>query len=530
MTSKDTTVQLNNCVSISELFEATFKSKQNAEAIFDGERRLSYHDIEKEGIEVANGLHKLGIKRDDRVAVCLPTWYEFFVLTYAIAKIGAVLVPISTKYRHHELEYILQNAQPKAVFLTKEFDGVENFVQFQAIKKKLKIVELISVRFEYPGIISYKKLREMGKGVELQTLKVNVKGEVAAIIYSSGTTGKPKGVMLTHYNFFSRMMSNPRQLNNQEIFLHTATPYNHIMGLCELLIAIAYRGKVVLMDQYQVETALRLVEQEKVTIRFGVPTLFILEMNNPFFHLYDMSSLKSVTMAATTISPETIRKVKQKYGCHVQTAYGLTEICALGTFTSIEDDEFAQAETVGRPEEGVEVKVVDGQRKEVSIGQIGEIAFRSPGVMKGYYNLLERTQEVLDDEGWLYTGDLGQMDQRGYLKIVGRKKEMIIRGGFNIYPREIEDVFYTHPAVQSVAVVALPDTVLGEISCATIELKEGCKDTAEDLKRFIKERIADYKVPDHVLLIQNIPFTASGKMQKFKLKEKILRENLVSLR
>jgi len=266
---------------------------------------------------------------------------------------------------------------------------------------------------------------------------------------------------------------------------------------------------------------LALIEQEKVTIQPGVPTMYILELNHPSFKKYDLSSLRTGEMGGAPAPVEIIKRIRSEMGCNVLVGYGMTEASPTLTLTSFKDDDELRAETVGRALPGVDLKIVDEQRKEVGIGVVGELACRSFGLMKGYYNMPEKTREVVDEQGWFYTGDLATMDMAGYIRIVGRKKEMIIRGGYNVYPREVEEHFYTLPYVNDVAIIGLPDTVLGEISCACIQLKPNCEATEEEVLTFIKSKVADYKVPDKIIFVDDFPMTPSGKIKKVDMQNKI---------
>lgn len=517
---------------VAQLLDIAYQQSPAKEALYDGTRRWTFADLHAEAEAAASGLIRLGIRPGDRVAVCLPGWYEFIVLVYAIAKAGAILVPFNTRYREMEAEHILRDSGARAVFFPKEYDQVSQLNQLLSIRQRLPGLEfLIPVRFSHEGMTNFEELLELGRGQPLPELNVNVKEDVYALIYTSGTTGKPKGVMLTHHNLVQTSIKSVMAINagKTDVFLQ-ASPFFHIMGLAAILRLVICQAKMVLLEFYKAERVLQLIEQEKITIHPGVPAMFTLEMNHPNFRNFDLSSLRVAIMAGAPCPVEIIRRLKAEMGCPVLVSYGMTETSPSLTMTAFDDDDIIQSETVGRAMEGVELKVVDDNRQELPCGQVGELAARTEGLMKGYYNLPDMTREVVDDEGWFYTGDLATIDEQGYVRIVGRKKDMIIRGGYNIYPREIEEVFYTHPAVMEVAIVGLPDSVLGEISCAAIRLKPEMQATPEELKAFIADKIADYKRPDHVVIVGDMPKTASGKIMKFELKEAILQNGQVALR
>ena len=338
--------------------------------------------------------------------------------------------------------------------------------------------------------------------------------------------------MLTHQNFiYSAEISNEKLLcTSDDVFL-IAVPVFHVFGMAPgIMSAIAAGAKIVFMENYKAIHALELIEKEKISVHHGVPTMFILELNHPRFAEFDLSSLRTGIIAAAPCPEEIVRKIRNVMGCDIMVFYGLTESTASITATTFEDDDYIRSITVGRVLPGSEAKVVDSQRGNVPMGEVGELALRGRGITKGYYQMPDQTREAIDEEGWFYTGDLATMDEKGYIRIVGRKKEMIIRGGYNIYPREIEEIYYKHPSILEIAIVGLPDTVLGEISCAAIKLKPGHFEEEESMKDFIKDKVADYKVPDRIVFLDRIPMTDSGKIKKVSL-VKVLREQIeVTLR
>ncbi|HBN84801.1 MAG TPA: long-chain acyl-CoA synthetase [Clostridiales bacterium] len=462
----------------------------------------------------------------------IPAWHEFIVIVFAIAKVGAILVPFNTRYREEEVEHIINDSGAKVALFTKEHDGINHLDQFQSIINRVSSLEhLITVRFEQAGLKNYCEVQHSGKGQPSPEPTIDVEEDIYAIIYTSGTTGKPKGAMLTHNNLIYCTVNSCLAINATEndVFLH-GTPYFHIMGLAAILRLVATQSKAVILEKYQPEKTLQLIEQEKITVHPGVPTLFILEMNHPNFKKYDLSSLRVAIMAGAPCPVEIIQRVEVEMGCPILVSYGMTETSPILTMTDFDDSAILKSETVGKAVTGVKFKIVAENGQELPPRKVGEIVCQTPGLMKGYYNLPDKTSEVIDMDRWYYTGDLGTIDKAGYVRIVGRKKDLLIRGGYNIYPTEIEAAFYSHPAVSEVAVVGLPDTVLGEVSCAAVTIKPKFTLTTEELKGFIKAQVANYKVPDHIVLVEELPKTASGKIMKFALKDAILTEKSVSLR
>lgn len=512
-------------LTVSQLLERAYLQDPEHEVLFDGYSRMSYKELRHQSFSLAHSLQKMGITKGDKMAVCLPNWNEFVVIYMAAAHVGAILVPLNTRYRLDEVEYILRNSEAKIAFFTKEFSGVNHLEQFTKAKKRVNTLKtLITVRYETDEFTSYEQLVQQGDGALFNPVELNPQKEVFSILYTSGSTGVPKGAMLTHANVVKTGIITAEQMKctTEDVFF-VAVPVFHVFGMVpSILSCIAVGARMVLLDQYKPEKSLQLIEYEKITVKHGVPTMFILELNHEDFSKYDLSSLRTGIIAAAPCPVEIVKCIRKEMGCEIMVAYGLSETSPTLTMTSFEDSDTVRAETVGKALPGAEIKIVDNNRKEVEIGEVGEIACRSFGVMKGYYNMPEKTQEAIDEEGWFYTGDLGSIDIEGNLRIVGRKKEMIIRGGYNIYPREIEEVFYKHPDVMEVAVVGLPDTVLGEIVCACIKLKSSAQVDEHDLLHFIKDRIADYKVPSKIILVDEFPMTASGKIRKVSLRENLI--------
>ncbi|GIN97326.1 hypothetical protein J6TS1_31960 [Siminovitchia terrae] len=510
-------------LSVSELLESVCQTAPGHEVLFDGYSRMSYKDLREQSYSLAASLQEMGIRQGDKIAVCLPNWNEFIVIYFAVAHMGAVIVPFNIRYRINEVEYILRNSEAKAAFLTNEFDGVNHLEQFtKAYQGVDTLKELITVRHSTDAFVSYEQLVQK-KESHFTPPIILPKEDVFSILYTSGSTGPPKGAMLTHANVVDTAVITAEQMEcTAEDVFFVAVPVFHVFGMVpSILSTISVGARMVLLDHYKAKKSLELIESEKITVKHGVPTMFILELNHEDFSKYDLSSLRTGIIAAAPCPVEIVKRIRHTMGCEIMVAYGLSETSPTLTMTSFDDSDLVRAETVGKALPGAEIKIVDDNRNEVMNGEVGEIACRSFGVMKGYCHMREQTKEALDENGWFYTGDLGTIDPEGNLRIVGRKKEMIIRGGYNIYPREVEEVFYKHPDVLEVAVVGLPDTVLGEITCACIKLKADSKTSELRLLQFIKNEISDYKVPDKIILMDEFPMTASGKIRKISLQEQL---------
>ncbi len=498
------------------------------EALVDGDVRLSYQELQASAEALAAGLQNLGVQKGDRIGVCLPNWHEFLVSHFAIGLLGAVLIPLNTRYKNREVEYILNNSGAKVLITAERFDEamlLEMYREVRARVPRLETVIVVRAQADLPeGYYEFTDVLTRGRSGDLAIPQIDPQEDLFAILYTSGTTGAPKGAMLTHANLMQNAVMTGKTLecSPQDVFL-LAVPVFHVFGMsATILIAISYRSKLVMMDVYKARKALELIESEKITVHHAVPTMFILELNDPEFSRFDLSSLRTGIIAAAPCPVEVVRAIRTKMGCNICVSYGMTEASPSLTITNLDDDDVDKAETVGRCLPGVELKIVDDRRQEVGVNVVGEVVARSFGIFKGYYGKPEETAQVLTPDGWFYTGDLGVLDERGFLRIVGRKKEMVIRGGYNIYPRELEEVLYTHPAVLEAAVVGIPDPVLGERTCACIRVKAGHTVTADEIKEFMRRNLADYKIPDRVEFMERFPTTASGKIRKIDLVKNLI--------
>ncbi|WP_312340004.1 class I adenylate-forming enzyme family protein [Anaerospora hongkongensis] len=490
------------------------------EAIYDGSRRLSYNELWQETQQFAKALISQGISKGDKVIVCLPNWHEFVVIYFALARIGAVLIPGNPDEQNKEWDRILLIPGVKAVCCSKIDETTETLIREKLLHNAGQI---ITVRFSKRGLLAYDELLKCEESIaRAEETGQFAKDNLFAILYTSGSTGTPKGVMLTHANFIYSAANVVNQLksNTSDVFL-VPVPFSHVFGLIPgILSVIMAGGRIVTMAKFRADAALNLIEQEKVTVQFGVPTMFILELNDPTAGMRDFQSLRTGIMGGAPCPESIVKKIVAEMGCDIIVSYGSTETAGGVTYTSFDDTEHIRSRTVGRVSQGMEIKIVDENRAEVPAGTVGELACRGKGVSKGYYQMQETTQNVIDNAGWFYTGDLAKIDDNGYIHLVGRKKDIIIRGGLNIYPHEIEEIFYTHPGVADIAVVGLPDTVLGEVTCAAIKLSASHpNETETTMKDFIQDKVAKCKIPDHILFIDYFLLSQSGKINKKALRE-----------
>jgi fatty-acyl-CoA synthase len=508
--------------------------------------RWSFAELEKRAQTCARGLAALGIGKGERVALWSTNLPEWVVLFFALAKLGAIMVTVNTLLRKHEVEYLLAQSEACALFLSPGFRDVDYAETVYEIAPELrehraerrincpKLPFLRHVIFlgEQPplGMLSYGEIQESGKGAPSAVLSDTALDihEPINIQYTSGTTGFPKGAMLSHHN----IVHNGYWIGRTQRLSHAdrvclPVPFFHCFG-CVLGILGAYTSgaAIVPLTSFAPEKVLHAVASERCTALYGVPTMFIAELEHPSFAAYDLSSLRTGIMAGAPCPELLMRRViEEMHLPEITIAYGLTEASPVVTMTAIDDSIARRTQTVGKPLPGVEVKVVDAATEEPApAGAAGELWVRGYLIMKGYYNKLEETRAAITADGWLRTGDLAVQDEEGYIRISGRKKEMIIRGGENIYPREIEEFLRSHPKISDVAVYGVPHRKFGEDVAAAIRLKQGESATVEEITSFCQGQIASFKIPKYIQFVSEFPQTASGKLQKYKLQQRALED------
>jgi fatty-acyl-CoA synthase len=538
-------------MTIGDLLDEKAKLHGEREAVVYPEYRLrwTYEEFRSMCNLAAKGLMKLGLSKGHHLAIWATNQPEWLVTQFATGKMGAVLITVNTHYRTRELEYLLSHSDTETLILEEGVRGVSYVEMLMEICPELKYSEpgqLCSKRLprlknvillgdkRVPGMFTWQDILEMGKEVSDDELEQRQKSlspdDVINMQYTSGTTGFPKGVMLTHNNIVNNARNIAECMNlGGDDRLCIPVPFFHCFG-CVLgtLACVSAGATMVPLTRFDAGKVIQAVEQEKCTGLHGVPTMFISVLNHPDYPKADLSSLRTGIMAGSNCPIELMRRVTQEMGVHELTiAYGQTESSPVITQTRTDDPLEVRVETVGKPLPHVEVKIIDPQTgEEVPPGVQGELCTRGYHVMKGYYKMPEATQEVIDEEGWLHTGDLAIQDERGYYKITGRLKDMIIRGGENIYPREIEEFLYTHPAIMDVQVVGVPDEKYGEIPVAFVRKKDGVSVTAEEIREYCMGQIARYKIPEHVIFVDEYPMTANGKIQKYKLREHFVEKFL----
>ncbi|MFS1515274.1 AMP-binding protein [Bacillus sp. SCS-151] len=509
-------------------------------------KRLTYKQFYDETTNLAKALLGLGINKGDHIAVWATNVPEWLLLQFASARIGAILVTVNTSYQESELAYLLKQSDSTSLFCINGYKGTSYIDIIEKITKstsqslnseQLDINDLPFLKNiiyigsgETPSyMLNWNQLLELSDGItdiHLKDVEVSLSpDEVINMQYTSGTTGFPKGVMLTHNNIVNNghLVAQAMKLSNNDN-LCIPVPFFHCFGcVLSILACVSVGATMVPIVEFNPDEVLSTVEKEKCTALHGVPTMFIAELNDENFNQYDLSTLRTGIMAGSNCPIEVMKKVMTEMGMEeITIAYGQTESSPVITQTTTNDPLDRRVNSVGKPHEHVEVKIVDPVTgKEVPYGTPGELCTRGYLVMKGYYNMPEATDETIDQDGWLHTGDLAIMDPDHYIEITGRLKDMIIRGGENIYPREIEEFLYRHDDILDVQVIGIPDEKYGEKVAACIKVKEGRTITEEDVKSFCTGKLAFYKIPEYIQFVNDYPMTASGKIQKYKLRKQV---------
>lgn len=492
-----------------------------------GGRSVSYGQVDAQAQALAAALSELGIESGDRVAIVMPNRPEWVVALLAAAYIGATVVPLNPRLNYHELKYQLRHAEVSAVFAVERLDDFDYLEMFEDIIAELPDLQyLITVGEEdlwYDDrIYQFEDLLSSGEGRSLPPVEMEDDADLA-ILYTSGTMGKPKGVRLSHRTVVETATRTAEALEMEPADrVLVAVPFFTIFGFSVAVGTAAAGASLVLQEEFDAGEALELIAREGVTILQGVPTIYHLLMREPGFDPGRLAGLRTGIVAGGPVAESLVRRIRR--WCDVQVAYGLTETGPTVTVTRFTDPEEKRLTTVGRPLPGVEVKALDFVTGALHGPEaVGEIAVRGPNVMQGYARMPAETARSFSPEGFFLTGDLGIIDEDGYLRIVGRSKEMIVRGGYQIHPREVEDQLRAHPAVDDVCVIGVPHDIMGELVCACVVPIEGAVITGGEIKEFARDTMADFKVPDLVRFFDAFPMTGSGKVRRREL------ERVVSL-
>ncbi|PKF32437.1 AMP-binding protein [Acinetobacter proteolyticus] len=537
-------------MTIGDKFDQACQQYAEQEAIVSSHqnRRLSYKELQHEVNAFACSLLKLGLKKGDRLAIWSPNCVEWTVTQFAAFKAGIILVNLNTAYKSHELEYVLNKVSCKGLVIASQFkttdyqellskiapelasspDKILNAARLPHLKYVIKIdgqqhtgIHRFSDLLDTPNQSQLDELQRLAKQLQFD--------ETINIQFTSGTTGNPKGTMLTHHNILNNghFVGEGIGLTPQDRVC-ISVPLFHCFGMVMGNLACITHGATMVYPAsvFNQLESLKTIEQEKCTAAYGVPTMFIAILEHEQFAEYDLSSLRTGIMAGSPCPREIMQRVIDRmHMSEITICYGMTETSPVSVQSYIDDSIDKRVSTVGHVHPHLEVKIVDLEGEIVPQGTLGELCVRGYSVMAGYWDEPEKTKEVIDAAGWMHTGDIAEMDSEGFVKIKGRIKDVVIRGGENLFPKEIEDFLYTHPDVCDVQVIGLPDMRYGEELCACIILHEHHQSNEDSIRSFCKEHISHNKVPRYVKFFDEFPMTASGKAQKFKLQE-IMRVEL----
>jgi fatty-acyl-CoA synthase len=507
---------------ISEAFLKTAKRFSNNDALIVRHQgvRLTFAQLAAEVEAVARGLTGLGLGAEDRIGVWSTNYAEWVLLHLACARIGAVLVNVNPAYRAHELAFVLRKSGMKALFLA-EKDSRSDYRSI--LQEAIAGPALALKHVVYFATNSWREM--LAQGAEIPARAASPE-EVVNIQYTSGTTGSPKGVLLTHRNVVNNaLVCSLGMKTTEHDKICVPVPLYHCFGCVIGTLVCMVTGATLILPSptFDALATMQAIHEERVTTIYGVPTMFIAELGHAEFSRFDFSSLRTGIMAGAPCPIEVMKRVVNEMHCGAMTiGYGQTESSPIITLSGVDDSLEHRVSTVGRACPATEVKIESATGEAVPVGEQGELCTRGYLVMKGYDQEPEATARAIDKDGWLHTGDLATMQPDGYFRVTGRAKDMIIRGGENVYPREIEEFLYTHPKVADVQVVGLPDEKLGETVAAWIRLKEPA--TEEEIRDFCRGKISHFKIPQHIRFVDTFPMTVTGKIQKFKIRETEIKE------
>jgi fatty-acyl-CoA synthase len=496
--------------------------------------RWSWGELARRVDELAAGLLTLGLERGDRVGIWSPNNSEWTLAQFATAKAGLVLVNVNPAYRRSELDYAMNKVECKALILapalktSNYLEIVEDLVKAKKLPHLRHVIRL--GKEKTAGMLNFDDVAQAGGNAEkVKLVELGPKlqfDDAINIQFTSGTTGHPKGATLSHHNILNNgyFVGLALKLTPADR-LCIPVPLYHCFGMVMGNLGCLTHGSTMVYpsEAFDPLATLQAVSEERCTALYGVPTMFIAQLDHPEFDTFDLKSLRTGIMAGSPCPIEVMKRVQSKMNMgEVTIAYGMTETSPVSTQSATDDPLELRVSTVGRVLPHIEIKIIDTEGKAVARGATGEFCTRGYSVMKGYWNDEAKTAESIDEGGWMHTGDLATMDKNGYVNIVGRLKDMVIRGGENVYPREVEEFLYRHPKVQDVQVIGVPDLKYGEEICAWIKLRDGQSADAEEIRAFCKGQIAHFKIPRYIEFVDAFPMTITGKIQKFVMREQTI--------
>lgn len=515
-----------------KLVEKNAQNNPDKEAVVFQDQRISYKELNREAESMAYGLLKIGVKHGEIIGVLMPTRVEYIILALGCWKIGASLLTINFHYTNAEIAYTLNNASVSKLIMVDKYKKYNYAERIADLKSRVPTLEKVfcvgdlsnTDLLPYASLLVLSPTYELRKEYEERTSKVSV-DDMAFLIFSGGTTGVPKGAIITHRARYSvdKAWGDVLGVGSDERFL-IDLPLFHLFVWHLIIRSFISGATIVLLEEYDTEKSLQIIEKEKVTFLTQVPTMYIYQINSPNVHKYDLTSLRIGLTGGALFPEELFDKTERTLGgIRIINTYGLTEDGGLVVCNRLDSKQKHLKNYAGKPIDGFEMKVVDDARKPLKANEVGEIAIRASWI-KGYYNMPEEMKKTFDSEGWLYTGDLGAMDEEGYVVIKGRKKDMYISGGENIFPIEIETVVQKHPKVMLAAVIGVPHPTMGEVGRLYVVPKEGEELTEDEIKAYCKTELASIKNPREIVIRSSLPLTKVGKIKKEALKEELQKE------
>jgi len=503
-------------MTLGEMITRVQRENPEKVAIKFKDREWTYQDLEVQTNKIANGLKKLGVGKGDRVGLLMLNSPYFIVAYFGIAKLGAIVVPINVMFKGPEITYLLNDSKAVTLITSPVFMPVAGEIRERLETVKHVIVQDVGQENNFAGCVSMAGLLEDESGEFSPDYGISPE-DTAVFLYTSGTTGNPKGAMLTHSNLISNAAGTAAvtESTGDDITLCMLPMFHSFAWTCCVSLPIYCGGKIVILESFVPQVVLKTLIEEKITINAGVPTMYNVLLQVPDINPADFVNIRLSYSGGAALPGEVLKKFDEKYGIKILEGYGLSEcspVCTVNPYLGAR-----KAGSIGVPLPEVECRIVDDSGNDLPRNTPGELLFKGPNVMKGYYNLPEATAETLRD-GWIYTGDVGYMDDDGYIFIIDRKKDLIIVGGLNVYPREIEEVLYTCPKVAEAAVIGVMDSLRGETVKAVVALKQGETATEREIIKYCQERLANYKLPKVVEFVEALPKTSTGKILKRALK------------
>lgn len=506
------------------------ESHPNKVFLIDDQKKITFKEIDDMSNRLASAFLSNGLGHGDRIAVLALNQIEWLATFFAASKIGASIVTLNVRYREYELRYMLNHSKAKAIVSVSDVTGF-NFSEFlESFQDEIPTVEkYFFIGSGFKGSVTFDDLLRYQPDTRVEQLKSRVElDDTIVMIYTSGTTGKPKAAMITHRSILASAKAQVDHfLVTEKDVAIGGLPLNHVGGItCTIMVALLSKSQVVLIPTFIPKMVLVAIERFKATILGGVPTMYYMLLNEMRSQQYDLSTLRLCIVGGANVERELVQQISTHFpSAKIVNLYGLSETSGACVLSKLSDSVEKVGKSIGVPIGDFQMKVIDEQKRDLPLGKLGELAVKGACVAKGYFEMIDETKESFSFDDWLYTGDIVTMDEEQYIYFNGRKKEMYVQGGFNIFPAEIEEILVKHPKVSMVAGIGIPDQFLGEIGIYYVVPNQAETISVEELELYCSKYLADYKVPKKFLIVDSLPLTSSGKIQKAKLKENYMKDN-----